>query len=197
MHDPGTITRAVNGLVRGAVPTEAEPAVRQIYDELRRLAASKLARDPGASCPPTELVHDAFLKLFRPSQTPWDSRAHFFGAAGRAMQQLLIEQYRRRRLEPGSADDLDQVAARPGVDPERLSRALNELSRHDARMAEIVYLRNFAGLTVPDAADVLGISERHLKRNYAFALAWLYRRMSDERPGDDVRRGVGKEGEGS
>lgn len=185
MSSPGTVTRAVNALAAGQAPTTSEPHVERIYNELKSLAASRLRRDPGAPLQPTELVHEAVLKLFREGQKPWESRAHFFGSAARAMQQLLIDEARRRPLHPEPLGD--RAGMVPGAlrarDPGALTRAIDELHAHDARLAEIVRLRVFAGLSAQQTAELLDISPRTLSRHWSFACAWLVRHLSDAESG--------------
>lgn len=183
MKGEGTITRVVNGIVDGRPPTDADPTLHRIYSELRSLASARLARDRAATIQPTDLVHEAFLKLFRPGQPPWQSRAHFFGAAGRAMQQLLVDHSRRRRRRPRAIDGLDVPAPGADVDVAEFVEALRALERHDPGFAQIVNLRVFAGLTVPEAAEALGISERTLKRHDSVARTWLHGYMTGGRDG--------------
>ena len=187
MREPGTITRAVNGVASGQLPTDADPAISHIYHELRRLAASRLASGHEGTIQATELVHDSFLKLFRPGQPPWESRAHFFGSAARAMQQVLIDRWRAREPASGGAELLGSIPA-PAVHPIALSAEVERLASLDPLIAEIVRLRVFAGLSVEQTAEVLGVSERTVKRHFAFARAWLFRQLMSP-PGGGVRFG--------
>lgn len=178
MHPPtpGTITRAVNAIGNGAIPTDAEPAVRQIYDELRAHAAARLEREANATLQPTDLVGEAFIKLFKPGQTVWQNRRHFFGSAARAMQQVLIDHWRKARpeAEPG----LDLLAEPHRIpDPVNLAEAIELLEAEDQSLAEIVRLRVFAGLSVVQTAEALELSERTVKRRFNFAKLWIYRRL--------------------
>lgn len=180
--EQGTITRAVNALAGGEAPTSVDPCIERIYEELRQIAAARLRRDPGAVLQPTELVHDAILKLFRHGQSVWDSRAHFFGSAARAMQQLLIDDARRRPRRPTPLDGVPEIArAERASDPVALARAIDELHAHDAGLAELVRLRVFAGLSAADTSQILKVSERTLSRQWSFACAWLLRNLDEGR----------------
>jgi RNA polymerase sigma factor (TIGR02999 family) len=181
MTDPGTVTRAVNAIVAGELPVDANPSVKRIYDELRMLAHSKLEGEAQATLNTTDLVHDAFLKLFRPDQKAWESRRHFFGSAARAMQQLLIEWARRNGKRPITLDELpDGVAAAARVNPVELAEAISLLESKDPEMAELARLRFFAGLSMVQIAEALGVSERIVKRNWIFARTWLFNNMRDD-----------------
>jgi RNA polymerase sigma factor (TIGR02999 family) len=165
-----------------------------VYDELRRVAANQLAREPaGLTLQPTALVHEAFLKLFGNQDVRWEGRAHFFGAAARAMRQILVDRARRYKAEKhggGRArralDSATLAIADPtptpgndgsGVDLIGLDAALVSLERRDKRQAEVVLLRYFAGLTVEQTAEALGVSAATVKNDWMFAKAWLRREM--------------------
>ena len=162
-------------------PDELLPLV---YEELRRLAASKLAREaPGQTLQPTALVHEAWLRLGGDGQPQWSNRAHFFAAAAEGMRRILIDNARRKRavrhggeLAKVSADATGFDLAAPAADEELLlvNEALDALAVHDARKAELVKQKYFVGLTLEEAADVLGISHRTAKRDWAYAQAWLF-----------------------
>jgi RNA polymerase sigma factor (TIGR02999 family) len=154
-----------------------------VYDELRRLAAQLLAHEaPGQILQPTALVHDAWLRIAQADPIKWNGRAHFFGAAAGAMRRILIENARRRnalrnageqiRL-PGDADGL-QLAS-PSKDDELLAvdEALELFSRRDPQKAQLVILRYFAGFTLEEAAEVLGISVPTASRWWTYSRAWL------------------------
>ncbi len=178
-HPPGTITRAVNAIANGAIPTDAEPAVRQIYDELRAHAAARLEREVNATLQPTDLVGEAFIKLFKPGQTVWQNRRHFFGSAARAMQQVLIDHW--RKSQPESDPGLDFLADPEHIpNPVNLAEAIELLAAADQSLAEIVRLRVFAGLSVSQTAEALDLSERTVKRRFNFAKLWIYRRLYGE-----------------
>jgi RNA polymerase sigma factor (TIGR02999 family) len=156
-----------------------------VYDELRKLAQARMARlPPGQTLQPTALVHEATLRLLGKADLQLDSQRHFFFAAARAMRDILVEQARhkasskrggdRQRVE--LADDV--VAVEPPVDDVlALHEALAELEKEDPLKAEIVHLRYFAGMSVPETAQVLGMSERTLYRHWRFIKAWLKSRL--------------------
>ncbi len=155
-----------------------------VYDELRRLAAAKMARESaGHTLQPTALVHEVWLRLGGDQQPAWANRAHFFGAAAESMRRILIENARRKRavrhggeLAKVSASETGFDVAAAESDDELLlvNEALDLLAAHDARKAELVKQKYFVGLTLEEAADVLGISPRTAKRDWAYAQAWLF-----------------------
>jgi RNA polymerase sigma factor (TIGR02999 family) len=158
-----------------------------VYEELRRLAAQKLAQEkPGQTLQATALVHEAYLRLLGPAgaDQPWNSRGHFFGAAAEAMRRILVENARRKqRLRHGgdrSREDLTpaEIAA-PEVSEDLLAldEALERFIEHDPQSAELVKLRYFAGLTIPQAAEILGVSPRKADSLWSFARAWLRREI--------------------
>lgn len=155
-----------------------------VYDELRKLAAAKMAREsPGQTLQPTALVHEAWLRLGGDTQAPWKNRAHFFAAAAEAMRRILIENARRRKavrhgggLEKVSANDTGFDVAAPAMGDDDLlvlNEAIDGLAAHDARKAELVKHWYFSGLTIEEAAKVMDISERTALRDWAYARAWL------------------------
>lgn len=187
MHDRD-LTHVLQRINEGDSRAAAE-LLPLVYDELRRLAAAKMAREPaGQTLQPTALVHEAWLRLGGDDQPAWANRAHFFAAAAEAMRRILIDNARRKRalrhggdLAKLSADDTDFDAALPiedGTDLLILNEALDTLAAHDARKAELVKYRYFVGLTLEDAADVLGISHRTAKRDWAYARAWLFNEVN-------------------
>src|SRR5262249_40086177 len=156
-----------------------------VYDELRQLAAQRLAQEkPGQTLQATALVHEAYLRLVDTELAQrWDSRGHFFAAAAEAMRRILVEKARRRgRLKRGGDRqrlDLDAVQLSVQEVPDdllALDEALAELTREHPEKAELVKLRYFAGLTVTEAARVLGIGTSTADRYWTYARAWLYRR---------------------
>ncbi len=166
-------------------PVAGDQLLVLVYSELRRLAAAKMSREaPGQTLQPTALVHEAWLRLGGDGQC-WENRAHFFGAAAEAMRRILIERARRKlALKHGAgAEHVDadkiEIAAPAKDDRELLAvhEALDWLAAHDARKAELVKLRYFAGLTIDEAADVLGISAPTAKRDWTYARAWLFREI--------------------
>ncbi|WP_225919630.1 sigma-70 family RNA polymerase sigma factor [Actomonas aquatica] len=163
----------------------AEQLLPLVYDELRRLAAHKMAHEaPGQTLQPTALVHEAWLRLGGSNQPAWQNRAHFFGAAAESMRRILIDNARRKRalkhggdLAKVSADQTGFDLAQPTANDSELllvHEALAAFETHDSRKAELVKLKYFAGLTLEEAGQVLGISERTAKRDWAYARAWLF-----------------------
>ncbi len=167
-------------------PHAANELLPLVYDELRRLAAQKMKREsPGQTLQATALVHEAWLRLGGDEQPAWDNRAHFFAAAAEAMRRILIDNARRKKTlrHGGGAQrvNLDALELAATMDNEQvlaLNEALEKLAAHDARKAELVKLRFFAGLTNEEAAQVQGVSEPTAKRDWAYARAWLYREMN-------------------
>jgi RNA polymerase sigma factor (TIGR02999 family) len=153
-----------------------------VYDELRRLAAQRLAREaPGQTLQATALVHEAYLRIAgRDPDRPWDGRGHFFAAAALAMRRILVENARRRHRIKRGGDrariELDKAqATAPETDDDLLAldEALERLAKNDTTKAELVQLRIFAGLTNAQAAEILGISTTTADRYWAYARAWL------------------------
>jgi RNA polymerase sigma factor (TIGR02999 family) len=178
---PGTITRTVNEMLAGVLPTDADPHVRRVYDELRTLAHHRLDHEQHAPFETTDLVHEAYVKLFRPAQGEWRSRAHFFGSAARAMEQLLVDVSRRRRLTPPSTPlTMDLPDRIPPVDPRRLSAALQEMAEQDRELAELARLKIFAGVSISLLAELTSTSERTASRRWTFARTWLYQRLQQD-----------------
>jgi RNA polymerase sigma factor (TIGR02999 family) len=163
--------------------TAAEQLLPLVYDELRRLAAQRLAQEkPGQTLQATALVHEAYLRLVDMDHVrQWNSRAHFFRAAAEAMRRILVDQARRKRsLKRGGEfkrvelDAIEATGALPVEDVLTISEALEKLTDHDSAKAELVKLRYFAGLSVEDAANVLGISRATADRHWQYAKTWLY-----------------------
>ncbi len=161
-----------------------------VYDELRKLAAQRLAREkPGQTLQPTALVHEAFLRLVGPgANRPWNGRGHFFAAAAEAMRRILVENARRKQRDKHGAGiarhdvtEVDPPAPAPREDLLALDEALTLLAAEDRRAADLVQLRYFAGLTLPEAAEALGVSPRSADRLWAYARAWLHRRLRADR----------------
>jgi RNA polymerase sigma factor (TIGR02999 family) len=160
----------------------AEQLLPLVYDELRRLAAAKMAKEaPGHTLQPTALVHEAWLKLAGSENQHWNSRGHFFSAAAEAMRRILIDRARRRQRERHGHGlkriDLDQVDVAVTTDDELLicvDRALERLATEAPEKAAVVKLRYFAGLSIPATAEALGISVATANRHWAYARAWLF-----------------------
>jgi len=184
MHD---LTRILEELQRGDTSGN-ERLLEEVYSELRRLAADMLARErSGQTLQATALVHEAYLRLVG-SESPaqWGGRGHFFAAAAEAMRRILIENARRKqRLKHGGAQqriDLDShclVGEEPSVDVLALDLALEKLAASDPDKAQVVKLRFFAGLTMPELAEVLGISLATAERHWTFARSWLYAELAE------------------
>jgi RNA polymerase sigma factor (TIGR02999 family) len=165
-------------------PDEAQPAAEllpALYAELRRLAAALTAqRGPGQSLTPTALVHEAYLRLVKGEDPGWQGPRHFFGAAARAMREILIEQARYKgRLKRGGGGQRIELAEGlawiepPADDILALDEAISRLQEEDPRLAEIVMLRYYSGLTVGETARVVGVSVSTLTRDWRYARAWL------------------------
>jgi len=174
-------------------PQAAAELLPLVYEELRKLAAAKLAHEaPGNTLQATALVHEAWLRVGGATNPSFNGRAHFFGAAAEAMRRILIDRARRRlalrhggaqeRIYPENLEDLDLAA--PGADDQliELNEALDKLARQHPVQAELVKLRYFTGLTVPEAAKVLGLTAHAAKEYAAHARAWLYREMTNRSP---------------
>lgn len=162
-----------------------------VYDELRKLAASRMAEEkPGHTLQPTALVHEAYLRLVGPGDSErWDSRGHFFAAAAEAMRRILVDAARRKGAEKHGGDrrrvELADVPAVPGGDGERLlalDAALTLLAAEDPVAARVVELRHFAGLSIEDAAAALGVSRATAYRHWTYARAWLKEAISNDDP---------------
>ena len=181
------VTRILSAIEHGD-PRAAAKLLALIYGELRVLATQRLAReDPGQSLQSSDLVHEAYLRLVgEGDQKKWDSRAHFFAAAAEAMRRILVEKARRKkRVKHGGARlrlDLDaagSLAKEPSEDIEALDEALTKLAAEDPDKAELVKLRFFAGLTMPEIAQVLKISLATAERHWTYARTWLYAELKD------------------
>jgi RNA polymerase sigma factor (TIGR02999 family) len=159
-----------------------------VYDELRRMAKQKLNQEtPGQTLQATALVHEAYMRLVDVDQAQhWNSRGHFFAAAAEAMRRILIDNARRKRRPKHGGDrkrvDLDDVCSvtdSPADDLLALDDALSKFAQEDPAKAELVKLRYFAGLSLAEASDVLGISPATAKRHWAYARAWLLAALDD------------------
>jgi RNA polymerase sigma factor (TIGR02999 family) len=182
------VTRILSAIELGD-PKAADELLPLVYDQLRKLAAQKLAREkPGQTLQATALVHEAYLRLVDADQAQqWNSRGHFFAAAAEAMRRILIDSARRKhaqkRAQGSKPVDLDRAEAATSVPPEdllALDEAIDRLARHDALSARLVKLHYFAGLTVEQSAEVLGLSRATTYRLMTFARAWLRCQLSGE-----------------
>ena len=186
----GEITQCLRRIDDGDAQA-ARDILPLVYEHLRRLAASKMSREaPGQTLQATALVHEAWLRLGGDTQPAWKDRTHFFAAAAEAMRRILIDHARRRQaLRRGGAVEIvrtDLLAievAAPMPDDEllRLNEALEALQAHDPRKAELLKQWCFVGLTIPEAAELLGIAERTAHRDLAYARAWLFAEMKRTR----------------
>jgi RNA polymerase sigma factor (TIGR02999 family) len=180
------VTRILSAIDQGD-PHAAEQLLPLVYDELRQLAAQKLAQErPGQTLQATALVHEAYLRLVDVQQAQhWNSRGHFFAAAAEAMRRILVDQARRKqagkhgggRLRVDLAEDVAAPESRSD-DLVALDEALGRLERHDADVARLVKLRYFAGLSHQEAAELLGVSRGAADRLWALGRAWLFRQLS-------------------
>jgi RNA polymerase sigma factor (TIGR02999 family) len=169
-------------------PQTASQLLPLVYDELRRLAAQRLAQEQsGQTLQATALVHEAYLRLVgRDGNGPcWDNRGHFFGAASQAMRCILVENARRKAaVKHGGGrlrrdmDDIEPAAAEPPEDLLALDEAISRLAVVDPTAAELVQLRYFGGLSIPEAAEVLRVSPRSADRLWAYARAWLHQELT-------------------
>jgi RNA polymerase sigma factor (TIGR02999 family) len=182
------VTRLLSAIEQGD-PQAAAHLLPLVYDELRKLAASRLAQEkPGQTLDATALVHEAYLRLVdADGAEQWNSRGHFFAAAAEAMRRILVEQARRKdRIKYGGEHqrvDLESgclVSAAPSLDLLALDQALSRLAETEPAKAELVKLRFFAGLTMPEAAAALGISLATAERYWTFAKSWLYAELADD-----------------
>ncbi len=176
------VTRILSDIEQGD-PAAAEQLLPLVYEELRKLAAAKLAQEkPGQTLQATALVHDAYIRLVDVEKAQhWDSRGHFFAAAARAMRRILIDSARRKQLAPRVDFEGLQLAAR-GQDARllELHDALDRLATEEPTAARIVETRIFAGLSVEEAANALGLSRATAYREWAFARAWLATALSEK-----------------
>ena len=187
------VTQILHAISEGD-PHAASQLLPLVYDELRNLAAHRLAHQaPGQTLQATALVHEAYLRLVDVEQAQqWDSRGHFFAAAAEAMRRILVENARRkgRRKRGGGLTRRDLDVAEQVTVPEvredllALDEALTRLAAVDAQAAQLVQFRYFAGLSIPEAAKALGVSPRTADRLWAFARLWLLREISGATPAD-------------
>jgi len=189
------VTRILSRIEQGD-PTAAERLLPLVYDELRRLAARRLAHEkPGQTLQTTALVHEAYIRLVDNEQVQdWNSRGHFFGAAAEAMRRILVEQARRKgALKAGGGrqrvqlSDIDPEFEEPKVDLLTLNESVEKLEKREPRKAELVKLRFFAGLTNRQAAEALGISASTADNDWAYAKSGLRVEMSAEANSDSER----------
>jgi RNA polymerase sigma factor (TIGR02999 family) len=184
------VTRILSQLEQGD-PTAADQLLPLLYDELRKLAAQKLAQEqPGQTLQATTLVHEAYLRLVGPvvPGKQWESRGRFFAAAAEAMRRILInrarDKHRQKRggreLQRVDVDTIEIALDTPDEDLLALDKALQELAAADKLCADLVQLRFFAGLTLGEAAEALGMPRRTADRHWAYARAWLFDRLQGQ-----------------
>jgi RNA polymerase sigma factor (TIGR02999 family) len=181
------VTRILHSIEQGD-PNAAEQLLPLVYDELRKLAAARMANEAaGQTLQATALVHEAWLKLAGSDRQQWQGRAHFFGAAAEAMRRILIDKARRKASEKRGggqpAEELHESRIElraPSAEILAVHDALDELAAEDRMAAEVVKLRYFVGMTIPEIADALGIAPRTADRHWSFARAWLKRAIEAE-----------------
>lgn len=175
------VTRILNAIEQGNV-TAAEELLPLVYEELRNLASRQMSREsPGQTLQATALVHEAYIRLVGAEAQNWKGHTHFFIAAAEAMRRILIENARRKqRLKHGGGqkkvdlEDAEPAVAEPAEDIVALNEALEKLALEDPTKANLVKLRYFAGLTVKQAAEILGISQATAERYWSYARVWLF-----------------------
>jgi RNA polymerase sigma factor (TIGR02999 family) len=186
------VTRILSAIDRGDQQA-TEQLLPLVYDELRRLAAGKMAQEaPGQTLQATALVHEAYLRLVDSDQAQrWNSRGHFFAAAAEAMRRILVERVRHKRSLKAGGDrrrqdlpDIEMADDAPHLDLLALHEALEKLEKQDKRRAELVKLRFFTGLTIAEAAQVLGISPSTADNDWAYARSWLRLQIEEDTRGD-------------
>lgn len=174
-------------------PAAAEHLLPLVYEELRRLAAARLAAEkPGQTLQATALVHEAYLRLVGGTSVQfWNSRGHFFAAAAESMRRILVDQARHKKsrraggdLQRQSIANVEIAAPEPDLDVLALDEALERFERIDAPAASLVKLRYYAGLTLPQAAKALGFSQSTADRHWAYARAWLHAELQKGNDGD-------------
>jgi RNA polymerase sigma factor (TIGR02999 family) len=179
------VTRILEQIGSGD-PSAAEQLLPLVYDELRKLAAARLAHEaPGQTLQATALVHEAYLRLVDVEKVQhWNSRGHFFGAAAEAMRRIVIEWARARKAAKAGGgqqrvplDGLQVASPEPQWELLAIDAALEQLERIDPLAGEIVKLRYFVGMTIPDAAAALGVSPSTVDRQWAWARAWLHAKL--------------------
>jgi RNA polymerase sigma factor (TIGR02999 family) len=183
------VTRILSAIEKGD-PSAPEELLPLVYEELRKLAAARMAAEPaGQTLQPTALVHEAYLRLVGGEERAWDSRGHFFAAAAEAMRRIVVETARRKkRAKHGGGRERVEVELAdlptrlPPDDLLALDEALGRLEQLDAVKARLVTLRYFAGMTIEQAAEALNISRVTAHRYWTFARAWLHQQMTGGQP---------------
>lgn len=174
--------------IESGEPLASDKLLPLVYEELRKLAAAKLAQErPGQTLQATALVHDAYLRLVDVEKAQhWSSRGHFFGAAAEAMRRILVESARRKgslkrggEFQRHDVQMLGPAVAEPSIDILALDDALTEFAKRHPEKAQLVQLRYFGGMTLPEAANLMGISTATAERHWRYARAWLARQLDD------------------
>ncbi|MHC4328836.1 MAG: sigma-70 family RNA polymerase sigma factor [Planctomycetota bacterium] len=181
------VTRILNAIEQGDAKA-ADKLLPLIYEELRLLAAQKMSREsPGQTLQATALVHEAYLRLVGAEVRNWDNRGHFFAAAAEAMRRILVDNARRKRsMKRGghrqkmNLSDAFVVIEEPKEDILAVNEALDKLAGEDQKLAEVIKLRYFAGLTLDQIATIMGIGRRTADRYWALGRAWLYQEIIQE-----------------
>jgi RNA polymerase sigma factor (TIGR02999 family) len=184
------VTRILNAIEQGDARA-TEQLLPLVYEELRRLAAQKMSQEPpGQTLQATALVHEAYIRLVEAKDQSWNSRGHFFKAAAEAMRRILVESARSKgRLKRGgnrervSLDDVDMAVGGVPEDVVALDEALTKLAEDKPLMVKAIELRYFAGLTLEQIAEILGVSERTVSSYWTYAKAWLYREITEKELG--------------
>lgn len=184
------VTRILNAIEQGD-PKATEELIPLVYDELRLLAARKLSHEPpGQTLQATALVHEAYVRLVGAESQDWSSRGHFFTAAAEAMRRILVENARRKkRLKRGGnrqrveLEDATMAIEVPSDNIVALDEALTKLTRENKAIADTVKLRYFAGLSLEQISEILGVSRRTVSSYWAYARAWLFREIEGEDTG--------------
>jgi len=172
-----------NDIVETASGCDSATLLESLYRDLRRLAASKLAREaPGHSFRATDLVHEAYLRLIKSPEARWNGPGHFYGAASLAMRRILVERARKSRAMTRCVDRIEAPGDANPLDILALDDALTLLAERYPQHAEVVHLRFFAGLTIAESARILGVSETTVENRWAFARSWLQVSMMDHTP---------------
>jgi len=182
------ITRALADMVDGRHDATGK-LLTLVYDELRSLAAAQLRDErKGHTLQPTALVHEAYLRLVGQTEINWQSKAHFFAVAATAIRRVLVDHARRANAAKRGGNfqrtilEFAHIETTPDpVDLSELDRALEKLSKTDERKSRVVELRYFAGLSIPETAEVLGVSHATIERDWRFARAWLYNELKQDR----------------
>lgn len=180
------ITRILESGLEGVKATAALMPI--VYEELRRLAAWRLAQErPGQTLQATALVHETYLRLVKDPDAHWDNKRHFFIAAAEAMRRILIENARRKNRQKRGGEwhrtemDMAEVGiSAPSDEVVEIHEVLDQLAEVDAESAELVKLRFFAGLTLEQSADILGLSKYAAKKSWTYARAWLYQAIHEK-----------------